>query len=55
MRMFLTGFTDSVILRFAEIELVRNQWRRYNRAVAAFLFGDEGVRRAAEPVEDVPD
>jgi cell surface protein SprA len=29
MRMFLTGFTDSVIVRFAKLELVRNQWRRY--------------------------
>jgi cell surface protein SprA len=29
MRMFMTGFQDSVILRFAELELVRNQWRTY--------------------------
>jgi cell surface protein SprA len=29
MRMFLTGFEDSVILRFARLELGRNQWRRY--------------------------
>lgn len=29
MRMFLTGFQDSVVLRFAKLELVRNQWRRY--------------------------
>jgi len=29
MRMFLTGFEDSVILRFAKMEIVRNQWRRY--------------------------
>lgn len=28
-RMFLTGFEDTVILRFAKLELVRNQWRRY--------------------------
>lgn len=28
-RMFLTGFQDSVILRFARLELGRNQWRRY--------------------------
>jgi len=28
-RLFLTGFQDSVILRFARFELVRNQWRRY--------------------------
>jgi cell surface protein SprA len=30
MRMFMTGFDDSVTLRFAKLELVRNQWRRFN-------------------------
>jgi cell surface protein SprA len=29
-RMYLTGFQDSVVLRFAKLELVRNQWRRFN-------------------------
>ena len=29
MRMFLTGFEDSVVLRFARLELGRNNWRRY--------------------------
>ncbi|MCW3463314.1 T9SS outer membrane translocon Sov/SprA [Chitinophaga nivalis] len=29
MRMFLTNFTDSVVVRFAKLELVRSQWRRY--------------------------
>lgn len=29
MRMFLTGFQDPVVLRFARLELTRNQWRRY--------------------------
>lgn len=28
-RMFLTGFEDSVILRFAQLQLERNSWRRY--------------------------
>ncbi len=28
-RMFLTEFQDSVICRFATLDLVRNQWRRY--------------------------
>ncbi|MFT3824866.1 MAG: cell surface protein SprA [Chitinophagaceae bacterium] len=28
-RMFMTGFEDSVILRFAKLELVRNQWRQF--------------------------
>ncbi|UPK69281.1 cell surface protein SprA [Chitinophaga filiformis] len=30
MRMFLTGFTDSVVVRFAKLQLVRNQWRQYD-------------------------
>lgn len=29
-RMFLTGFEDSVVLRFAKLELVRNQWRSFS-------------------------
>ena len=29
MRMFLTGFSDSVVLRFAKLDLVRNQWTNY--------------------------
>lgn len=28
-RMYMTGFEDSVVLRFARLELTRNQWRRY--------------------------
>jgi len=31
MRMFLTGFQDSVILRFATFELVRGDWRSYTK------------------------
>lgn len=33
MRMFLTNFEDSVICRFAKLELVRNQWRRFTFSV----------------------
>jgi cell surface protein SprA len=29
MRMFLTDFDDSVVLRFARLDLVRNQWRTF--------------------------
>ncbi len=28
-RMFMTGFEDSAVLRFARLDLLRNQWRRY--------------------------
>ncbi|HEY8388619.1 MAG TPA: cell surface protein SprA, partial [Parasegetibacter sp.] len=29
-RMFLTDFEDTVVLRFAKLDLVRNQWRRFS-------------------------
>lgn len=29
-RMFLTGFSDSIVLRFAELQLTRNVWRKFN-------------------------
>ncbi|MDT8431786.1 MAG: cell surface protein SprA [Bacteroidales bacterium] len=38
MRMFLTGFQDTVFLRFAKLELVRGEWRRYN---LPFIQGGE--------------
>src|SRR6185503_17964954 len=28
-RMFLTGFDDSVVMRFGKFELIRNQWRKF--------------------------
>ncbi|MFP4447435.1 MAG: cell surface protein SprA [Bacteroidales bacterium] len=33
MRMFLRGFQDSVILRFAKLNLVRGEWRQYTKAL----------------------
>ncbi len=30
MRMFMTGWEDSVVLRFGSLDLIRNQWRTYN-------------------------
>src|SRR5690606_9278243 len=30
MRMFLTNFTDTTVLRMAQFQLVRGEWRRYN-------------------------
>lgn len=29
-RMFLTGFTDSIVCRFAEFQLIRDSWRNFN-------------------------
>lgn len=33
MRMYLTDFDDSVVLRFAKLDLVRNQWRQFTYEV----------------------
>lgn len=33
-RMFLKGFEDSVILRFAKLDLVRGEWRKYQQSLA---------------------
>jgi len=38
MRMFMRGFSDSTILRFAELDLVRADWRNYSRHL-----GDQDV------------
>lgn len=46
MRMFMKGFQDTTILRFATLELVRGEWRRYNRSL---IEGQEGV-----PIADLP-
>ncbi|HMU70520.1 MAG TPA: cell surface protein SprA, partial [Chitinophagales bacterium] len=45
MRMFMTGFTDDVVLRFARLELVRNQWRRYQFSMlnpGEYIGNDDG-------------
>ena len=34
MRMFLTNFSDSVILRFGTLNLVRSDWRKQNQSLA---------------------
>ncbi|NOT51515.1 MAG: cell surface protein SprA [Chitinophagaceae bacterium] len=33
MRMFVTGFQDSVVMRFGKLELVRNQWRKFKSKI----------------------
>ncbi len=40
MRMFLTGFEDPVILRFARLDLVRSDWRQYYHSL---MDGQEGL------------
>ncbi|RYY59309.1 MAG: cell surface protein SprA, partial [Chitinophagaceae bacterium] len=33
MRMFLTGFDDTLVARFGKLELVRNQWRKFTNEI----------------------
>jgi cell surface protein SprA len=33
MRLYLTGWSDSVILRFSSMDMVRNQWRTFNGVI----------------------
>ncbi|MCF8391491.1 MAG: cell surface protein SprA, partial [Bacteroidales bacterium] len=33
MRMFLTNFSDSTFMRFAKLDLIRGEWRKYNSAM----------------------
>lgn len=36
MRMYMTGFRDTTILRFGSLELVRGEWRAYDKNLANF-------------------
>jgi cell surface protein SprA len=38
--MFLSGFDDPVVMRFARLDLVRSDWRQYNLSL---LEGQEGL------------
>ena len=40
MRMYMRGFEDTTVLRFATLELVRSEWRKYNYSL---LEGQEGI------------
>ncbi len=42
-RMFMTGFEEEVTLRFARLELVRNQWRRYLRDLQIYEVNEDGT------------
>lgn len=40
MRMYLTGFSDDVILRFATLDLVRGDWRNYTESLQPDVDND---------------
>lgn len=46
MRLFMRGFTDTVIVRLATLDLVRGEWRKYSNNL---IEGQEGM-----PVNDLP-
>jgi cell surface protein SprA len=37
MRMYFTGFEQQTIMRFARMDLVRNQWRKYTRGITGAI------------------
>ncbi len=44
MRMFLKGFSQSIVCRFATLELVRGEWRKYNNQLLTpgdYIPGDQ--------------
>ncbi|UOB18984.1 cell surface protein SprA [Abyssalbus ytuae] len=43
MRMYLTGFNEDVVLRFATLDLVRGDWRSYTKALNEEIGIDENV------------
>jgi cell surface protein SprA len=51
MRMYLSGFSEDVILRFARLDLVRGEWRRYNFPLTQ---GGEDIS-TDEPAEGILD
>lgn len=43
MRMYLTGFSEEVTLRFGSLDLVRSEWRRYTKSLDPFETNDEDL------------
>ena len=44
MRIFMKGFHDDIVIRFATLDLVRGEWRTYNHAIQApgeYMPGDQ--------------
>jgi cell surface protein SprA len=47
MRMFMTGFDDSIVLRMAQFQLVRADWRRYTNSLKK-----PGIHIPGDPVDN---
>lgn len=50
MRMFLTGFSEPVVLRFGTLNLVRGEWRTYEQPLYTGLTGGNSGTLAASSV-----
>lgn len=55
MRMYLTQFTQRTTLRFATLDLVRNQWRTLSKNVACNMDGDAELVVDAVNIEEHTD
>lgn len=43
MRMFLTGFEESIVLRFGALDLVRGEWRQYKKNLQTSAGAETGM------------
>lgn len=50
MRMYMTGFEKSVVMRLANLELVRSEWRRYGREIEPDIYDGMGGELDVEAV-----
>jgi cell surface protein SprA len=55
MRMFMTQFTERTCIRFATLDLVRNQWRRVTRDLACGVDGQAEMYIDAVNIEEHSD
>ena len=53
MRIFLRGFTDTIILRFAKMDLVRGEWRQYEKPLTTSGEGTIYPQHTNDGVLDV--
>ena len=52
MRMFLTGFTRPVVMRFGSLDLVRGEWRIYEQTLDNSVAGSGTIATAAVNIEE---
>ena len=56
MRMFLTGFTNPIVLRFGSLDLVRGEWRQYKQSLQTATGAETGsIEMSAVNIEENTD